>query len=353
MSDHYHEFIPTIEIDFILDHFPDPVFPRSISTHKSEGRQFEVFSKQQMMKAYEESNFIDCRVNAYPSYTEYKGIQRYPPNFLFADLDLSSFRDRHALERALESSLQTIKLRINGNPTVLWTGNGYHIYQPVEAVILEQYTEFEEFEHPSTKFLKFAEQYLTNEKSDRSHNPSFKSCMIRIPGSVNSKCSPKSNDIKIIQKWDGYRPPIKLLLETFHMYLVNEKIKEIKFQKRIEKEFGIKNAQVNTLAWVEMLLGTPIDDYRKNAISLILSPYLVNIKKLSYSDAFLVIKNWLSRCSELRYLDGNFDYKIKYSLNTAIRKRQLPMKFSTLEMKNKELHDILKSKCNDLNRSKR
>src|SRR4029079_7242676 len=98
------------------------------------------------------------------------------------------------------------------------------------------------------------------------------------------------------------------------MYLVNEKIKEIKFQKRIEKEFGIKSGKVNTLGWIEMLLETPIDDYRKNAISLILAPYLVNIKELSYSDAFLIKKNWLSKCSELRYLDGNFDYKIKYSL---------------------------------------
>ena len=42
-----------------------------------------------MLKEYEESKFVDCRVNAYPSYTEYKGIQRYPPNFIFADLDLS------------------------------------------------------------------------------------------------------------------------------------------------------------------------------------------------------------------------------------------------------------------------
>jgi hypothetical protein len=41
-----------------------------------------------MTEAYQESKFLDCRVNAYPSYTEYKGIQRYPPNFIFADLDL-------------------------------------------------------------------------------------------------------------------------------------------------------------------------------------------------------------------------------------------------------------------------
>lgn len=88
-----------------------------------------------MIKSYEESNRVDCRVNAYPSYTEYKGIQRYPPNFIFADLDLSLSKDRQALDMALDGTLRTTRFKINGSPTVLWTGNGYHIYQPVEAVI--------------------------------------------------------------------------------------------------------------------------------------------------------------------------------------------------------------------------
>lgn len=333
-----------LELDFILAHFPEPKFPRTISTCKSKGRQFEVFSKEAMAKAYEESNFIDCRVNAFPSFTEYKGIQRYPPNFIFADMDLSSFRDKQALERALDRALKAIRLKTNGNPTTLWTGNGYHIYQPIEAVVLEQYTAFEEFKHPSTKFLKFAEQYLTHEKSDPFHNPSFKSCMIRIPGSFNSKCSTECNKVKIIKRWDGRRPPIRFLLGAFHVHLVNEKIKEIKYQNRVGKANDIKSGQTNKLAWIETLLQTPIDEYRKNTIALILSPYLVNIKQLPFADAFQAIKNWLSKCSELRCLDSNFDYKIKYSLSAATRNRQLPMKFSTLEMKNNELHNLLKMK---------
>ena len=331
-------------IDFILKHFLEPIFPRTISTYKSKGRQFEIFNKEEMANAYKESNNIDCRVNAFPSYTEYKGIQRYPPNFVFADLDLTSFKDRSSLDRALESTLRTIRIKINGTPTVLWTGNGYHIYQPIEAVVLEQFKEFEEFEHPSTKFIRFAEQYLTNESSDPSHNPSFKSCMLRVPGSLNSKCPKGQNEIIVIQKWDGYRPPINLLLSTFHANLISEKIKEIKFQRRVEKAYGVKSGQINMLTWIETLLQTPIVDYRKNAIGLILSPYLVNIKKLSYTDSFQVIKNWLTKCNELRYLDSNFDYKIKYSLNAALRKRQLPMKFDTLLNKNQELHNLLSLK---------
>ena len=331
-------------VDFILNHFRNRLFPRTISTNKSRGKQLEVFGKDEMITAYEDSSFVDCRVNAYPSYTEYKGIQRYPPNFIFADLDLSLLGSEQALERALLSTLKVIRIKLNGYPTVLWTGNGYHVYQPIDAAILEQFVQFEEFENPSLKFLRFAEYRLTSGKSDPSHNPSFKSCMIRIPGSFNSKCPDGNNEVKIIQKWDGYRPPINLLLETFHAYLVDEKIKEIKLKKRIENKFGIADGQSNSISWIETLLQTPISDYRKNAVGLILAPYLINIKKISYQDSFQIIKNWLDKCNELRNLDPDFNYKIKYSINYAIRKQQLPMKLTTLENKNKELYKLLTRK---------
>jgi hypothetical protein len=50
-------------------------------------------------------------------------------------------------------------------------------------------------------------------------------------------------------------------------------------------------------------LQTPIGDYRKNAVSLILAPYIINIKKLSSDDAFNIIKEWLDKCNEIRRLD--------------------------------------------------
>ena len=297
-----------------------------------------------MLKAYEESNFVDSRVNAYPSYTEYKRIQRYPPNFIFADLDLSSFKDSLTLERALAATLKTTRLKINGSPTVLWTGNGYHIYQPIDAIILEEFKQFEEFELPSAKFLRFAEYYLTNGQADPSHSPSFKSCMIRIPSTYNSKYPQGKNEVKIFQKWDGYRPPMKLLLDAFQAYLVDQKIKEIKLRKRIEKRFGLISDKNHSISWIETLLQTPVDDYRKNAIGLILAPYLINIKKLPYESASTILRDWLKKCSQLQSLDPNFDYRVKYCLNSAIRKLQLPIRFSTLERKNKELYYLLSDK---------
>ena len=294
-----------------------------------------------MLKAYEESSFLDSRVNGYPSYTEYKGIQRYPPNFVFADLDLSLFKDIPALDRVLGTTLRTIRLKMNGSPTVLWTGNGYHIYQPIDGVILEEFNQFEGFENPSTKFLRFAEYYLTDVKSDPSHNPSFKSCMIRIPGSLNSKYAEGKNEVKIIQEWDGYRPPMNFLIGHFHAYLVDQKIKEGKLRKRIEKKFGIKNSQINSIAWIEMLLQTPISDYRKNTVGLILSPYLINVRNFTYEVVAVLIKDWLWKCNDLRPI-GFYDYLVKYSLNASIRKMQLPVRFTTLKTKNRPLYDLLR-----------
>jgi hypothetical protein len=83
---------------------------------------------------------------------------------------------------ALTATLKNIKEKLLGaNPTVLWTGNGYHIYQPIDAFVLEEENIFSRnFDQPSKSFLRFAEQYISNNKSDPSYNPSFKSCIIRI-----------------------------------------------------------------------------------------------------------------------------------------------------------------------------
>ena len=37
-------------------------------------------------------------------------------------------------------------------------GNGYHIYLPVQAFILELESVFSDFEQPSNKFLRFSEK---------------------------------------------------------------------------------------------------------------------------------------------------------------------------------------------------
>ncbi len=73
-------------IDFILSHFQEPPFPRKISTHKSENRQFEVQNKEDVIKSFKDSNFVDCRISAFPILKDgYYTI--WAPNILFIDLD--------------------------------------------------------------------------------------------------------------------------------------------------------------------------------------------------------------------------------------------------------------------------
>ena len=45
--------------------------------------------------------------------------------------------------------LKKIETIMNGHPTVLWTGNGYHIYEPMEGFILEEEEVFAKFVDPS------------------------------------------------------------------------------------------------------------------------------------------------------------------------------------------------------------
>lgn len=47
----------------------------------------------------------------------------------------------------------------------------------------------------------------------------------------------------------------------------------------------------NTIGWIEKLLQTPIEDFRKTCMWRILCPYLINIRKLTREEATIVIKD--------------------------------------------------------------
>ena len=55
-------------IDFLLSHFEQRqrLFPRKMSTFANKGKQFIVYNKEQILDACIKSNFLDCRLNAYP-----------------------------------------------------------------------------------------------------------------------------------------------------------------------------------------------------------------------------------------------------------------------------------------------
>ena len=140
------------------------------------------------MDSFIDSHFIDCQISAYPSLIDFKDVPRYKPDFLFIDLDKNNFDTERKFQNALYNTLRNIKEKLDGEPSVLFTGGGYHIYQPVYCpTALENIPEFQKFDKPSQEFLRFAKDNLSNGKADKNNNPSFRSCLLRIPGSYRSK----------------------------------------------------------------------------------------------------------------------------------------------------------------------
>ncbi len=307
-------------LELILAHFAGIDFPRTISTKTTEGRQVLVNDKDEALARFKQANYLDCRINAYTELDD-------NPNFIFIDIDSNDFS-------IVENFLILQKLE-EWHPTVLFTGSGYHIYQPVESLRLEDIADFTSYCEPSRKFLKFAPEYLSNGKSDPNHNPSFKSCMVRVPGSINSK---NGNEVRLIQEWNGQRPDIVPLLGIFYSWLATKKIGERASDNNFHR---ISSSRYNSIGWIEKVLKTPLDDYRKTIVNLVLAPYLTNVRQLQYHDAFEIIKLWLELSANCRKLDFNTHYLINNALVNAGKTGYKPMRLGTLKERNTTIYEML------------
>jgi hypothetical protein len=167
----------------------------------------------------------------------------------------------------------------------------YNNYGSVSGFILEEYETFYGFtkyvdKDLTSMFIQFAEEYFTDHTADRLHNPTVKSCLVRIPGSLNFKCINKGQDaeVKIVQKWDGIRPSIQPLLREFRRWLIQKKVdafEELEKQEKFQMTVSKNQKPTNTIKWIEKgILKHPFSDHRKYIIWRILSPYLLNVKKL-------------------------------------------------------------------------
>jgi hypothetical protein len=338
-------------IQFILSHFDyqEYKFPRAIMTLKTKG-QVHTNNEEEILKHFLESDFKDCRINGYPFYEE--NANRLYPSFIFIDLDLSlcsvcKYPERK-LDYILKQTLNKIEKEINGVPTVLWTGGGYHIYQPItadnpndkertERRPLEHITAFNEFlphvnNDLTTEFMRFAAKYFTNNQKDPKHNPSTKSCLIRVPETINSKYNFR---VEIRQKWDGKEANANIITSYFQNNLM---------QTRSEQEKKTNNkvnyTHINKIGWIEKLLETPLADNRKYCLWKILIPYLANIKKLPKYEIVPILIEWLDKCDRINSIDFRPQSKIEDNLRNV--KNYMPISLDNLKDDNFELYKTLK-----------
>lgn len=326
--------------DFILDHLEEPLFPRDIMT-KRLGYKVEIFDRGSILQHFAAANFEDCRISAYPRLTQYNGINLVPPSLIMIDLDLGNLKFNFSLDAVLKITLKRIYKMIKVKPTVLWTGNGYHVYLPISAFVLEEEGIFAEFyceQGPdlSTKFMRFAEKFFSNKRHDPQHRPSINSCLLRVPNTYNSK---NGQQVRIIQEWDGRKADIRYMLRDFRRYLIQEQLDEVNAQK---KAFSSNiSSSPGTIRWIEQLLQTPIPDHRKYCLWRILAPYLVNVRGLSDEESISVIRLWLEKCNAMRRLTGQPRYCVRYNLRSARTKGYYPISLNKLQSENAELWSAL------------
>jgi len=289
-----------------------------------------------------ESLYTNCRISAYKyPIPTVRGINAQVPNFVMPDLDRKDFKTDKLLLECLQQTLENSKVRLHGaSPTVLWSGGGFHLPQPLNAdVVLETESIFLRFDDPSRKgflsngLLRYIERDITNNSADSGHSSStsFGNCMIRIPGSFNSKyirSNKAQSEVKIVQRWDGYRADIKWVLKDYWIYLTQEKNNEIlatsnRDQRRLRSQWkrGIdpsqQKKQANKTEWIESLYNKSLDDCRYYCIWRIFVPYFINIRMLSQWETFNLIKNWLDRCSIIKRLSFNAKNSINHALRTV------------------------------------
>lgn len=318
-----------------------------MSTDLSQGRQFTIYNEEQILNECIKANFIDCRLNAYPVLPSDGLVDLVQaPVIIFLDIDMiKGFRYEEALEqlnKALKQALTIIKKKLNGCiPTVLWTGNGYHIYIVLDTRPLELITDLIELSNePSKEFLKFAEIIFSNKKADNRHNHSFNSYLLRIPYTFNSKCFTKGKDaeVKIVKKFDTLAIP-KIdsnLIREFRLYLADLDIRNKSEASKVRRNKNFQytsNMIPQSYVWIETLLQTPISDHRKHTLELVIAPYLIVIKHKLYDETYSIIKKWALKCNALMTLDPSFDTRIKSAITKSIQKGISPIRRETI-MKN-------------------
>lgn len=331
-------------LEFMLSHFSGPLFPRKVSTAATRGKQYEMPDKDTTLYYYKAALYENCRIEAF-------GVSQTNPDLIFIELDLRDFGSMKNLKTRLTMILKRIEETVQGHPTVYWSGRGYHIVQPIDCPLpLEDVNkEFTALSNdPNTDFIRFAESYLSGNKQDKSHNPSMRSCLLRIPHTLNSKCKEAGIDaeVKIIQKWDGYRPEYKLLIGSFYAYLVGEREKErSRYQDAAAaaKNYAL-GVDYGPIGWIEKLLQTPIDDFRKRSSDLILVPYLVVRRGMTDVDQIHnVVMQWADKCGELYRLEPTrreYSNRVRSRIYEVMQSNpRIPnMSLENLKEKNPELY---------------
>lgn len=369
--------VPTLEqvkkiamgVSIILKHFDghQQLFPRYLLLGP-ECRRLIVYNARQIIDACLEVGLIDCRIMAYPICPD--SLKEIAPCEILIDIDYDKSKPCDVAKRqAMHIKNKTVK-RIRElfqtpayyNPTILETGNGYHIYivlatRPLEYSQILKNTVCSN-NNPSQEFLKWIAKKCSCGKSDSNNTPAFRSCYWRLPYTFNSK---NGAEVKVISEFTLALQIPDALLVDFRMYLEDKdtglKLAQDQRQKitidsnnnndRYDYHYS-NNPQYN---WIEnKLMQIGIDDCRKCLVWSAIGPYLIHGLGLSEAQARDRIVQWLfDKCAALRPIDFDYNNKIREALDGALgrnpkAKKYRPISLKALKNDKPEIYSFLKAK---------
>src|SRR5215204_1000837 len=351
------------DIEFMFWHFQDQAydFPRRIATLRSSaggrvksGGQFPVSSIEDILRNYAKAENKECRLGGYP-YDPTDTLQQ-APTLLFIDVDTL---DEAVLKKVLRRMRQYL---IISHPTVLNSGRGFHIIQPLDTKDFFRSNPTPKWFADGEKkgwygfrngvvneFLKWAEEFLSGKTADVSHTPTIKSFLLRPPGGINAKCG---KEVVVVQSWNSKKPPINLLLGEFY----SAKLKQ--YNEQMKKAQNIRTVSLDQLraagnyydTYIPIILETPLPDWREHVVSLILVPYLATVKNLPDEQVYKIAEDWLQRCNDeqspLRFEPDNIWQKIRYTRTRKLAPMGKPRLLSEMLEKSPDAYHILEPKMN-------
>lgn len=286
--------------------------------------------------------------------------------------------------------------------TTYWSGGGTHILLPLEIdpakypiennMTLKQTVPGRDLRYaslfagghdyrfnashklPANLFLWFAEDYLTSGKGDTGHHPSVRSSLVRVPGSYNSKYADVvEGEVKLLQRWDGHtKAHILFLLGAFYRDVGDNYKKQAKLMQkahRVKRQVlaaqialdktleaipvpgniasqafgeGAYTTYAHRKYWyIDKLIQTPLNDFRKRGIDQLLAPYLITVKRMSDEAAGNLMINWLLQCDRLRPLDFDADYRVRSKIMDVRATGFLPLGEEKFRAEAGELFELL------------
>ena len=374
-----------------------PLFPRRIMTANYTG-SFVVYNLPEMLRCFEDARFIDCRINAYPELAKvdknrmksinimpnhtphpaYTGTRPHQiPNVFMCDVDgINADRQAEKIMNKIIALEKYTKIPIIA--IQMFTGSGNHVYGilPLMRQELRDLVSREEMGISmdladfNNEWLRYLENFMSNNGADVNNRPSTDSCHFRVPNSYNSKILEKNgwkftdeaqvkyisshnDDLDIgsllVADANNSRGVPDLLLDGYRNSLLrlkrrNEKInmiRELK-QQTFSNKHRKSKLKSNKIKWIEKLLNLAICDFRKFCIWHILVPYLKNILLFTLDKTRKIIVKWSKSCNELRTLNFDVEKMIESEFNKE--EDYKPISFDNLRDRNPELYQQISAK---------